>query len=303
MEVSLEVLEGPDKGRTFHYVLGEPVVWGRNGTPDRDLQLPTDPLLSREHLRLAAVGGSVVLETLPGKAPVRVSGSVVTRTELRAGALLQVGTSTLRVGLPAEAVPPSGTGGARGAVLAKGVPHRRLSDYTLGALLGEGGMGKVLEAVDRVSGEEVALKILHSASGASPEAREEAAAHFLREIEVLAEIEHENVVRTLGVGRAGEDLFLAMERIRGMDLEAWVEFHGPLDLAAALDVARAMLSALSHAHARGFVHRDLKPSNVLVRREGAGLRAWLVDFGTESFEFLGFHFAGHCRRPRKKSLA
>jgi len=133
---------------------------------------------------------------------------------------------------------------------------------------GSGGMAVVYEAVDRTTGERVALKVLADRAHA---------ARFTREAHVLAELEHDAIVRYVAHGVDGERAFLAMEWLDGEDLGARLA-RGPLAIEETLALAARVAEGVAFAHARGVVHRDLKPTNVFVAG-GRVDRAKLLDFG------------------------
>src|SRR5262249_35714609 len=127
-----------------------------------------------------------------------------------------------------------------------------------------GGMGRLYRARDHETGGWVAFKRL-------PDGGDDA--RFLREIEVLAALDHPAIVRYVAHG-AG---WLAMEWLDGEDLAARL-LRAPLDVADATRLAERILEALAAAHAAGVIHRDVKPANVfLVGGETAAAK--LLDFG------------------------
>ena len=133
-----------------------------------------------------------------------------------------------------------------------------LSDrFELEQQMTTGGMGEVFRARDRVSGELVAIKIM-------ADGRDDRAARFTREVELLAELSHPSIVRYVahGVMPSGER-FLAMEWLDGEDLRARLE-REPLTVGEAVRLATRVAEALGAAHARGVVHRDLNPSNLFL---------------------------------------
>jgi tetratricopeptide (TPR) repeat protein len=143
--------------------------------------------------------------------------------------------------------------------------------FEVGGMLGAGGMGTIFRARDRVTGADVALKVVKLDSG-------EDRARFEREAACLAELRHPAIVRYVDHGEAGDEaLFLAMELLEGEDLTTRLR-RGPLDVNDALALVRRVADALGEAHARGIVHRDLSPHNVFLTG-GDVRRATVLDFG------------------------
>jgi hypothetical protein len=136
----------------------------------------------------------------------------------------------------------------------------RLGQYRLRARLGAGGMGQVYKAVHLVMKREVALKVLPSRLAAVPTSLE----RFHREVEVLARLDHRNIVRAYDAGLDDGVPYLVMEYVAGTDLHRHVYEHGPLPVEAACDYIRQAAAALQHAHAHHYVHRGIKPSNLLL---------------------------------------
>jgi serine/threonine protein kinase len=138
--------------------------------------------------------------------------------------------------------------------------------YQLVSLLGRGSFGSVWEAHDRISGEEVAVKLL--ARGRLP-----LSPRLRREVLALRVLSVPGVVRLRDEGIDGEHAFLVMDRARG------APFPGvpvPCSWSALAPPLVSLLVTLERAHALGVLHRDLKPENVLVDERG---RALVLDFG------------------------
>src|SRR5687767_14836167 len=119
--------------------------------------------------------------------------------------------------------------------------------FEIERLAGTGGMGAVYRALDRVSGEPVAVKVLRGV---------EESARFAREGQILAELRHPGIVRPVSSGVTGRGApYLAMEWLDGQDLSQRLA-AGPMSLDDALLVVGRAAEALAAAHAIGVVHRD-----------------------------------------------
>ncbi|WP_437725496.1 serine/threonine-protein kinase [Sorangium sp. So ce861] len=152
------------------------------------------------------------------------------------------------------------------------LPGRPLDGrFDLFELAGSGGMGAVHRAVDRATGEVVAVKLMR-------EVNERAAVRFAREARALAGLEHPHIVRYVahGVAPTGEP-YLAMEWLSGENLADRLSRQG-LRVEESVALARAVAGALGAAHARGIVHRDVKPSNIFLV-DGAVEQVKVLDFG------------------------
>ena len=138
-----------------------------------------------------------------------------------------------------------------------------------------GGMGTVYRAHDRLGDRIVALKLLHVDS-TQPEAA--AQDRFLREAELLAELDHVGIVRYIAHGRAPDgQVYLVMEWLEGEDLRQRLQ-RGALSLADAVTLLSRTVDALNVAHRRGILHRDLKPSNLFLV-DGEIEKVKILDFG------------------------
>lgn len=143
-----------------------------------------------------------------------------------------------------------------------------LDRYRLTREIGSGAFGSVWLAEDTWLNKRVALKIPHEVG--------EDLSKVLAEPKLLSGLEHPNIIKLLTVGRSGDTVFMVMEYVEGKSLKEILK-NGPLDKTEALGIARSILDALAHAHAKGVVHRDLKPGNILVTSSG---QVKITDFGT-----------------------
>jgi hypothetical protein len=149
-----------------------------------------------------------------------------------------------------------------------------IGDYRLEQLLGQGGAGRVFAARHLRSGELWALKLLDCHKPA-------ALLRFKREYRVLANVEHDNLVR-LGELRvlSSTRAYLTMELIHGRPFVEWVRrgtpVGGPPNLLRLRRAMRQLTHGVERLHREGGIHRDIKPSNVLITEDG---RVVILDFG------------------------
>ena len=151
--------------------------------------------------------------------------------------------------------------------------------YQLLEKLGEGGMGVVYSARDRLTGQHVAIKRVHLKAVTSPTRSSTTALLALaREFRTLATIRHPYVISVLDYGfGADREPYFTMELLAGArSLLAATEGESVL-LKVRLLVQ--VLAALTYVHRRGVLHRDLKPANVLVVGDGEAARVVVLDFG------------------------
>jgi serine/threonine protein kinase len=160
--------------------------------------------------------------------------------------------------------------------------------YHIVALIGEGGMGIVYKAEQRLGStvRRVAVKTLHAELSRDPSIT----ARFHREVGTVAQLEHPNTVRVYDFGSTDDGtLYIAMEFLDGKALNRVIETESPLEPRRVGQIIRQIAGSLDEAHRQGIVHRDLKPENVLlIERAGEKDVVKLVDFGiaarTESAE-------------------
>lgn len=149
----------------------------------------------------------------------------------------------------------------------------RLGHYEVQEVLGHGGFGIVLRAIDEKLQRNVAIKVMAPVIAVTSPARK----RFLREARSAAAIRHENVVRIYAVEEQPLP-FLVMEHIPGRTLQQKLDAEGPLDAGELLRLAVQTARGLAAAHAQGLIHRDIKPSNILL--EGVvEPRVKIADFG------------------------
>jgi serine/threonine protein kinase len=190
---------------------------------------------------------------------------------------------------------PTGVPGADPREIAVGEVLR--GRYQIKSVLGRGGMGTVLEAVDQYRldvpdvDQRVAIKVLHSAVTQRPELL----AELRREFVHLQSLSHPNIVRVHEFDRDGNTAFFTMEYLSGLSLSRVLSARHQIALNRphALAIIRDVGAALAHAHGRGVVHGDLNPGNIFITDDGV---VRVLDFGAShtlrrgpwisDFEFL-----------------
>lgn len=143
-------------------------------------------------------------------------------------------------------------------------------DYEVIRLLGRGGMATVYLAVDRKTGQQVAVKVLEpDLAGSVGHDR------FLREIGIASKLQHPGILTVQDSGESNGLLYYVMRYVEGESLRDRMDREQQMAIGDALRIASEVATALHAAHEQGFIHRDIKPDNIMLS-EG---RALLVDFG------------------------
>lgn len=143
------------------------------------------------------------------------------------------------------------------------VPGQDFGGYHIERQLGEGGMGKVYEAVHRASGRRMALKVMLLALSSEKDRQ-----RFLREGRMAASVNHPNVVYVFGSEEINGIPVIAMELVPGGALSDKIKAATRLPVTAATDVALQIIAGLEAAHAVGVLHRDIKPGNCFIASDG-----------------------------------
>jgi eukaryotic-like serine/threonine-protein kinase len=148
--------------------------------------------------------------------------------------------------------------------------------YRVTRVLGEGGMGVVVEAYHELLDQRVAVKLLYHDI-----ADREAQSRLLLEARSAAKLQSEHVGRVIDVDVGPDGLpFIVMELLEGADLCQIADARGALPRWLVVDYVLQALEGLAHAHGRGIIHRDLKPSNLfLANRPDGSQLIKILDFG------------------------
>lgn len=146
-----------------------------------------------------------------------------------------------------------------------------LGRYSVGPLLGAGGMGEVYRGRDTQLDRDVAIKVLPPSFAASPDSRR----RFEQEARATAAINHPGVLAIYDAGAHDGRSYLVTELLEGQTLRARLNGE-PLDVNVAVRYAIQVALALAAAHAQGIVHRDIKPENLFITRADT---VKILDFG------------------------
>lgn len=159
---------------------------------------------------------------------------------------------------------------------------KQLGAYHVQGKLGEGGMARVYKAYHPRLRREVAIKIILSQIAD----REGFKARFEREAQVIASLEHPNIVSVYDFGEEGDITYLVMQYVGGGILRDLMHGSRPLSPAQTIGYTIQMARALHHAHQRGIVHRDVKPQNMLISSADRN-HLLLSDFGIAKLYTVG----------------
>ncbi|MFI6339426.1 protein kinase [Streptomyces sp. NPDC050535] len=165
----------------------------------------------------------------------------------------------------AAAPPPAGIGTPAVAVLAE--------RYEMSSLLGQGGMGAVYRGRDLLTGQSIAIKVLHN----SARHDDQMLARFQREAQVSRQLNHPQIVRTLdALGSADTEPALIMELVEGPSLGDVLSRRGALPVGLVARIGRQLGEALAFIDDMGISRIDLKPSNVLLHADRGAV---IIDLG------------------------
>lgn len=158
---------------------------------------------------------------------------------------------------------------------------RKLGDYTIIGILGQGGMAHVYKGYDANLDRYAAVKVISPGTMMVDIEDKEYRERFLREARAIAKLSHPRIVSVYQFGRTDDNLYyMAMRFVDGEDLRQItkkLQRRGErLGYPYVLKIIRDIASALDYAHQQGVIHRDIKPSNIMVTQDGHGV---LTDFG------------------------
>jgi serine/threonine protein kinase len=173
---------------------------------------------------------------------------------------------------PGQSRDSTNSGLAAGALPPELADH---DEYENVRVLGDGGIGVVYLAHNRLMGRDEVLKIMARHIVERPGAME----RFAREIRAVAKLRHPNIVSAYSAFRSCGSLVFAMEYVEGLDLRKMVKARGPLPVAQSCNYIYQSALSLQHAHEEGMVHRDIKPGNLMLSHRKGRAVIKLLDFG------------------------
>jgi len=146
-----------------------------------------------------------------------------------------------------------------------------IDGYELQAEVYRGGQAVIYRAVQKSTGRRVAIKVMREGPFAGPRDR----SRFEREVEILGQLNHPNIVTVIGSGVASGSFYYVMDYISGQPLDAYLA-EGLKPIAVTLRLFLRICKAVHAAHLQGVIHRDLKPSNIRIDEHG---EPRVLDFG------------------------
>ncbi len=149
--------------------------------------------------------------------------------------------------------------------------NQQIGDYEILGVLGSGGMGKVYRVRNVISDRVEAMKVLLPDLAG----RQELATRFLREIKLLASLNHPNIATLCTALTIDNQLVMIMEYVEGVTLDELIG-QGRVSVEDGTSYISQVLAALSYAHQKGVIHRDIKPANMMLT---ANHLVKLMDFG------------------------
>ena len=144
--------------------------------------------------------------------------------------------------------------------------------YNIKEKIGEGAIGVVYKAMDKILSRMVALKILHK----RPIPKKKDIKRFISEAKKVAKLHHGNIVSVYDCGQIEDDYFISMEFIKGKNLSTIIRDKHPIPIPDILVITKKLFAALDHSHHNGVIHRDIKPGNIMITYKN---EVKVVDFG------------------------
>ena len=302
--ITLEVVEGPQKGKTFSFVGHDTFLVGRS--PEAHLRLSSkDRYFSRIHFMIEVNPPVCRLVDMGSRNGTFVNGQRANVVDLKDGDQIRAGHTVLRVRFDASERREPETMAYSAAVqtlVKPGTAATATADNVCRACLTplpalveprfsasawplcDECLGQLKKQAQTIPNYQLVRRLGKGAMGVvylavritdglavalktivpAISGSQTDYDRFLREAEILRRLHHPNIVGFHEIAQAEGQIYFAMEYVPGHDAQQLVQSQGPLEPAYALAIILDVLDGLSYAHALGFVHRDIKPANILL---------------------------------------
>ena len=171
--------------------------------------------------------------------------------------------------------PVGGSKRGESTAIMEGVERPTLGRYELVEELGRGAMGIVYKGIDPKINRTVAIKTVHFDDVDESQVAQ-VKERFFREAQAAGGLNHPNILTIYDSGEETDVAWIAMEFLKGSDLERYCGKDALLSWPRVLEICAKVADALGYAHAHGIVHRDIKPANIMLLENG---EVKVTDFG------------------------
>lgn len=264
MELRLNVIGGPDKGRSFTLTSGKKLLVGRGEASDTRIN---DPSVSRVHFEISVDGAVVLVADRGSSSGTHVDGIQIEAKQITPGSVIVAGDTQLRLDVAVDTNESTIISGPEPQTAVKPLSQligSTLGPYHIDSIIGRGNSGMVFKATDAEKGRVAAVKVLMPQFTSNDEQRQ----RFVRAMKTMLPIRDERIIRLYNAGKTGQYCWAAMEYIEGENLTQLIERIGIEDMLdwkkvwrIAVDIGRA-LKAGYEAH---IVHRNVTPTNIIRR--------------------------------------
>jgi tRNA A-37 threonylcarbamoyl transferase component Bud32/tetratricopeptide (TPR) repeat protein len=151
----------------------------------------------------------------------------------------------------------------------------RIGKYDIVERIGKGGYSTVYKGFDPVLQRYAAIKVMSERYADERQGRD----RFQKEARMVARLEHKNIVRIYDFGEHDGLPYIAMEYVKGSDLDYCIKERTGLGIPKKIDIVRQIAEGLTYAHRHDIFHCDIKPPNVRIQEESGELQVKIMDFG------------------------
>lgn len=165
------------------------------------------------------------------------------------------------------------------AELIKNYACPKIEDFEIISKVGEGGIAEIYKARQISLNRPVAIKVLFPEHSSDPDIVK----RFEREANIIARLNHPNIVHVIGKGKIDGRYYFIMEFVDGTSFKDII-YTNKYTVRQKLDIIVMVLKGLDYAHKNGVIHRDIKPANILIDKQRNAL---VADFGIAQIPFKG----------------